>query len=80
MTDPLITMAEQPSQASCKESSRLCPAAFYRQIVENGQGGIGIALQRPSRIPRLRPCIQTKVALQVSVPGFRVADMQAGGD
>jgi len=39
MTDPLITMAELPSQASCKEFSRLCPAASYRQIVENGQGG-----------------------------------------
>jgi hypothetical protein len=79
MTDPLITMAEQPSQASCKELPRLCPAASYRQIVENGQGGIGIALQRPNRIPRLRPRIQTKVALQVSMPGFAVAGMQADG-
>ena len=70
-------MAEQPSQASCKEFSRLCPAASYRQIVENGQRGIGIAFQRPNRIPRLRPRIQTKVALQVSMPGFAVAGMQA---
>jgi hypothetical protein len=45
--------------------SRLCPAASYRQIVENGHGGIGIAFQRPNRIPRFRPRIQTKVALQV---------------
>ena len=68
MVDPLITMAEQPSQASCKDSSRLCPAASYRQIVENGQRGIGIAFQRPNRIPRLRPRIQAKVALQVFMP------------
>ena len=77
MTDLLITMAEEPSQAGCKEFSRLCPAASYRQIVENGQRGIGVAFQRPSRIPRLRPRIQTKVALQVSMPGFAVAGMQA---
>jgi len=57
--------------------SRLCPAAPYRQIVENGQGGIGIAFQRPNPIPRLKPRIQTKVALQVSMPGFAVAGMQA---
>lgn len=77
MTDPLITMAEQPPQASCEESSRRCPAASYRQTVENGQGGIGIAFQRPNRIPRLRPRLQTKVALQVSMPGFAVAGVQA---
>ena len=46
---------------------------------KTAKGGIGIAFRRPKRIPRLRPRIQTKVALQVSMPGFAVAGMQADG-
>jgi hypothetical protein len=55
------------------EFSRLC-AASYRQIVESGHGGIGIALQRPNRIPQLRPRIQTKVALRVASCEWIVAN------
>ena len=77
MTDPLITMAEQPSQASCKEFHGCALPHPTARSLKTAKRGIGVAFQRPSRIPRLRPRIQTKVALQVSMPGFAVAGMQA---
>jgi hypothetical protein len=47
--------------------------------LKTAKGGSGIAFQRTKRIPRLRPRIQSKVALEISIPGFAVAGTQADG-
>ncbi len=79
MTDPLITMAEEPSQASCKNFHCCALPHPTARSLKTAKGGIGIAFERPNRISRLRPRIQSKVALRVSVPSFAVAGMQADG-
>ena len=72
MTDPLITMAEQPSQASCKELSRLCPAASYRQIARKRPRGEVASLSNaqngfPDLDPASRPKLRYRFLCQVSL-------------
>lgn len=78
MTGPLITMAEQPSEASCKEFSRLWAAASYRRFVENGQKGELASLYNTEiGFPNLDPASRPKLLYRFLCQGFVVVGVQA---